>query len=209
MYQKILVAIDNSTLSELVFTNALALAKPLQAKLMLLHVLSMEDKGYPEFPSIPSLHYYPGLSDVPIETYRHQWDVYEQRELDHLKSFAEQAQKVGIETEITQISGAAGHQICELGQSWGADLICIGSRGRAGLRELLLGSISNFVMHHAPCSVLVMRGDGIPMTTEPSSSINQSHDEPLRESSGLRVPAVRTISQVEQEQALTHLSGWQ
>ena len=209
MYQKILVAIDNSTLSEQVFTNALALAKPLQSKLMLLHVLSMEDKGYPEFPAIPSLHYYPGLSDVPIESYRHQWDVYEQRELDHLKSFAEQAQKEGIETEVTQIPGAAGHQICELGQSWGADLICIGSRGRAGLTELLLGSVSNFVMHHAPCSVLVMRGDGMPMTTEPASSIKHSRDDRSHGSSRRSVPAVRTISQAEQEQALTHLSGWQ
>ncbi|MEO0375873.1 MAG: universal stress protein [Cyanobacteria bacterium P01_A01_bin.17] len=209
MYQKILVAIDSSTLTEQVFEQALALANSLQAKLMLLHVLSMEEEGYPEFPAIPSLHYYPGLSDLPLETYRHQWESYEKRELNRLQTFAEQARKAGVKTEVTQTSGAAGHLICEIGQSWGADLICMGSRGRAGLSELLLGSVSNFVMHHAPCSVLVMKGEGLNISVEESLPSSQAIDGDLPQSSPNSTPAVRTISQAEQERALTHLSGWQ
>ncbi|PZD71344.1 Putative universal stress protein [Acaryochloris thomasi RCC1774] len=209
MYQKILVAIDSSTLTEQVFEQALALANSLQAKLMLLHVLSMEEEGYPEFPAIPSLHYYPGLSDLPLETYRHQWESYEKRELNRLQTFAEQARQAGVQAEVTQTSGAAGHLICEIGQSWGADLICMGSRGRAGLSELLLGSVSNFVMHHAPCSVLVMKGEGLHMSVEESLPSSQAIDGDLPRSSPNSAPAVRTISQAEQERALTHLSGWQ
>jgi nucleotide-binding universal stress UspA family protein len=207
MYQKILVAIDNSTLTEQVFEQALALAQPLQAQLMLLHVLSMEEEGYPEFPAIPSLHYYPGLSDLPLDIYHHQWESYEQQGLDRLKTFAEQARKAGVKAEINQTAGAAGHLICELGQSWGADLICMGSRGRAGLSELLLGSVSNFVMHHAPCSVLVMRGEAKSVSIEESST-SQTLNTRLSEPSS-SISAVRTISQAEQERALTHLSGWQ
>jgi len=30
------------------------------------------------------------------------------------------------------------------------------SHGRTGLRELFLGSVSNYVLHHAPCSVMVV-----------------------------------------------------
>ncbi len=40
----------------------------------------------------------------------------------------------------------------------GADLIVVGRRGRSGLSELILGSASNYVLHHAPCSVLTLQG---------------------------------------------------
>lgn len=204
MYQKILVAIDDSIAAQQIFDQALALAKPLQAQLMLLHVLSMEEEGYPDFPAIPSLHYYPGLSDLPLDTYRHQWESYEQRGLERLNILAEQARKAGVEADITQRSGAAGHLICELGESWGADLIYMGSRGRAGLSELLLGSVSNFVMHHAPCSVLVMRGEinRKPVPVMATSSRNRNIDSYPSE-------PVCSIPQREQKQALSHLSGWQ
>jgi nucleotide-binding universal stress UspA family protein len=40
---------------------------------------------------------------------------------------------------------------------WPADLIVVGSRGKGGLRRLLLGSVAEFVARHAPCSVLIAR----------------------------------------------------
>jgi nucleotide-binding universal stress UspA family protein len=39
------------------------------------------------------------------------------------------------------------------------DLIVIGSRGMGGLKEFVLGSVSSGVLHHAPCSVLIVRGE--------------------------------------------------
>ena len=39
---------------------------------------------------------------------------------------------------------------------YGADLIAIGSHGRRGLNELVLGSVSNYVLHHVSCSVLLI-----------------------------------------------------
>ena len=38
-----------------------------------------------------------------------------------------------------------------------ADLIVLGSRGLSGIKAFLLGSVSDRVAHHAPCSVLIVR----------------------------------------------------
>jgi hypothetical protein len=50
-----------------------------------------------------------------------------------------------------------GPTICKLAHDWPADLIVLGNRGRSGMAELLLGSVSNYVLHHAACSVLVVK----------------------------------------------------
>ena len=38
-------------------------------------------------------------------------------------------------------------------------MIVVGSRGLKGLKEMFLGSVSNYVTHHAPCSVLIVRSE--------------------------------------------------
>jgi nucleotide-binding universal stress UspA family protein len=60
--------------------------------------------------------------------------------------------------EITHeiIKGNPEQEIVEIARSWGADLIVVGSHGR-GFWGRLLGSVSDGVLHHAPCSVLVVR----------------------------------------------------
>jgi nucleotide-binding universal stress UspA family protein len=48
--------------------------------------------------------------------------------------------------------------IVEEAKNWEADLIVVGSHGRGFWERLTLGSVSNAVIHHAPCSVLVVYG---------------------------------------------------
>ena len=47
--------------------------------------------------------------------------------------------------------------IPQIARSWGADLIIVGSHGRGFWGRMALGSVSDSVVHSAPCSVLIVR----------------------------------------------------
>lgn len=57
-------------------------------------------------------------------------------------------------------SGSPAKVIVETAEDWGADLIVVGSHGYGFWKRTFLGSVSNSVVHHAPCSVLVVRSPG-------------------------------------------------
>lgn len=60
-----------------------------------------------------------------------------------------------ISTEIIQ--GSPREVIVEEAEKWHADLIVMGSRGLGAWNRLLLGSVSSAVVHHAKCSVEIVR----------------------------------------------------
>jgi nucleotide-binding universal stress UspA family protein len=53
--------------------------------------------------------------------------------------------------------GDPADTICRVADRLGVDAIVVGSHGRTGLRRLFLGSVSEHVVRHAPCPVLVVR----------------------------------------------------
>lgn len=53
--------------------------------------------------------------------------------------------------------GAPAQAIVEAAEEWPADLIIMGSHGRGFWKRALLGSVSDRVVHHAPCPVLIVR----------------------------------------------------
>ena len=55
------------------------------------------------------------------------------------------------------IGGPPSQVIVEEAENWGADLILMGSRGLGAWNRLLLGSVSSAVVHHARCSVEIVR----------------------------------------------------
>ena len=155
MFAKILVAIDSSPMGKTIFDKALDLAKTTRASMMLLHVLSYED-GMP-MPASFGREYYTGLSSKALEIYQQQYKEFENQGLKLLQILADQAISAGISTEFSQNHGSPGQTICDLAFNWQADLIVMGRRGRSGINELILGSVSNYVLHHASCSVLVVQ----------------------------------------------------
>ncbi len=76
---------------------------------------------------------------------------------------AEQIKKIlpgsnsNVETEVRL--GAPARVIVDEAKDWNADLIVVGSHGRSFWGRLTLGSVSDAIVHHASCSVLVARAD--------------------------------------------------
>jgi Universal stress protein UspA and related nucleotide-binding proteins len=82
---------------------------------------------------------------------------YEQRVLDHLKREVESLGEVNVPVEFHLRVGVPWREIVRAAEELGATLIVIGSRGRRGLADVLLGSTVENVTRHAPCPVLVAR----------------------------------------------------
>ncbi|MGV0027075.1 universal stress protein [Phormidesmis priestleyi] len=165
MFHKLLVAVAQSEFDRQIFDEAIALANFNQAALMLLHVLSPFDEAYPgvAYPGIDGI--YPGIHQTTMQTCLDQWKKLEQEGVTLLRSLTQEAIHAGVMTEFTQNFGDPGRVICEVARSWEADLIMVGRRGRVGLSEFFLGSVSNYVLHHAPCSVLTVQKP-VPMKSE-------------------------------------------
>ena len=63
----------------------------------------------------------------------------------------------GAEVNGEILFGSPDSRIVEVAEQENADLIIVGSHGYNRWERLLLGSVSDSVVHHAPCSVLVVR----------------------------------------------------
>jgi nucleotide-binding universal stress UspA family protein len=62
-------------------------------------------------------------------------------------------------TEVVDLEGYPADTLIDYAEEVGASLVVVGSRGRGDLAALVLGSTSHRVVNHAPCDVLVARGD--------------------------------------------------
>ncbi|MEO0947282.1 MAG: universal stress protein [Cyanobacteria bacterium J06641_5] len=154
-YHKILVALDRTEDAAEIFASALSLSRTHNSNLRAFHCI-------PYLPSSPDLLaagtglgiYAPEVSNLS--------DTIAQATLDEVTSWLQDCQQragdCAVSCAFEQRVGDPGREICAAAQRWGADLIVIGRRGRAGLSEILLGSVSNYVMHHASCDVLIVQG---------------------------------------------------
>ncbi|OKH54306.1 universal stress protein UspA [Calothrix sp. HK-06] len=157
MFHKILVAIDNSDTYQPVLAKGISLAKLTAANLMLLNVISPFNEQYPYPTYIYPSTIVPAVHVEAVQEYMKQWEKLKQDRNDFLSQLCQQARDFSINAEFTLSFGDPGQMICEIARNWNADLIIIGRRGRTGLSELFLGSVSNYVLHHASCSILTVQ----------------------------------------------------
>lgn len=168
-FRKILVAIDRSSQASLVFSQALQQAHIAGGQLMIAHVVRPAS-------DIPAGSFM-GLGTIAdVDTYatlrraQHERAQKEVRQAqDWLRFYVQQATAKGVAVEVDCRSEEAAVWICRLAQNWGADLIVLGRRGHQGIKEIVLGSVSNYVIHHATCSVLVVQGTSVAADQAPAT----------------------------------------
>ena len=145
MYKRILVPIDGSTASQRGFDEALALAKRLDASMVLLHVIE----------------YYPVMMEMATAS---TWALVTTEMRQHgqrvLEQAHEAAQAAGVASE-TRLEDAAAARVCDLiVQQAGerkCDLIVMGTHGRRGIAHALIGSDAEQVLRMSPVPVLLVR----------------------------------------------------
>ena len=154
MFKKILVAIGDSSESQVVLSSGLTLAEKFGAQVLLLHIINPSTPtGFS--PLVGGM--FPIVNDAALEQYVKESKEYEQRGIDQLQAYAEQAKERGFQVEFSQNFGNSGRMICEVAKSWSADTIVMGRNQKSMLSEVFLGSTSNYVLHHAACSVMVIQ----------------------------------------------------
>jgi nucleotide-binding universal stress UspA family protein len=142
---KILLAIDDSTYSEAALDAVVSQTKPSEAEVRLLHVI----EPTPVYSDGSAWVYYPDYGEV-----RHE----QRQEAEGLIArAAETLRDAGFRVSTAIETGNPKVVLIDDAVSWHADLIVLGSHGRKGLDRFLMGSVSEAVARHAPCSVQIVR----------------------------------------------------
>ncbi len=154
-FKKILLAIDDSSVTPGILSQGLEVAKSLQADLMLFRCIHSKDLQV-----INSIPYEMGLG-IESVNYNYQEEQENlnrvtEENLQKLKNECEIATNHQLKIEYKYAIGDPGACICETAQNWSASMIVIGRKGHSMLVEALLGSVSSYVIHHAQCAVLVV-----------------------------------------------------
>lgn len=69
----------------------------------------------------------------------------------------DQLSRAGFKAQTAVEEGDPTSKIIDYASAWHADVIVMGSHGRRGMEHFLMGSVSETVVRHAPCSVEVVR----------------------------------------------------
>lgn len=179
MFDKVLAALDTEEQYRPVFERSLALAQATGAELHLLGVINRDSEAVQPLMSYPGVTGYPlTISDSLWSEYQENYKQLKERGIQILSTLVREASARGVRAEFLQQAGEAGRAICDRAKVIEADLIVVGSHGRRGLDELLMGSISSYVMHRAPCSVMVVHDKSMRESTKTKNTAE--HSAPAR-----------------------------
>ncbi len=153
---KILLATDGSREAELAARTTAELAEKTASELHLVHVYGIAP-WYPAYPEATTPGEWVAQEQNPMLEEDLQ-RTSEQRAREILDTEVEKARSAGATVAQAYLrEGGVAAEIVSLAEDIGAGLIVMGSRGRCGIRRALMGSVSDSVVRHAHCLVLVVR----------------------------------------------------
>jgi nucleotide-binding universal stress UspA family protein len=136
-WKTVLVATDGSRHSVAAAAKAVDFAASYGGRVVAVSVVDLPDEVYGVAP---------GAVDILIEKAR-----------GYAEAVAALAKQAGVTCTVAVREGASAPTIVQLAKEEGAGVIVMASHGRTGLSRLLMGSVTEKVIGHAPCPVLVVR----------------------------------------------------
>ncbi len=137
LHNKILVAVDGSKYSDAALREAINISKTCNSQLFAVHVVYL---------NVEYMAFGPGLEQKM-----------EQEAAKLLEKVKATAAKENVHCEtILKFDDQPYRPIIEEAKARNINLIVLGTHGRTGLEKMLLGSVAQKVIGHAPCSVLVV-----------------------------------------------------
>jgi nucleotide-binding universal stress UspA family protein len=136
-WKTVLVATDGSRHSAAAAAKAVDLAASYGGRVVAVSVVDLPDEVY-------------GVSPEAVEKI-----VGKAR--GYADAVAALAEKAGVRCAVAVREGPSAATIVQVAKEEGAGVIAMGSHGRTGLSRLLMGSVTEKVIGHAPCPVLVVR----------------------------------------------------
>jgi nucleotide-binding universal stress UspA family protein len=197
-FKKIVVGLDQSFKDSMVFARALEQARTHVSQMLIVHTLKYDRETPATITSgVTSGNHTDDARDMYAMLQRRQQTRIKQaseKAHDWLEMYFQQAIAKGIPTQLDCRASEPGLWLCEVAQRWGADLIVIGHRDHQGLKSVGTDSVTQYVLQHSPCSVLVV--NGVPNVPEhqPLSELNQiNQHEQLKKQALVKSP--RTAAQ--------------
>lgn len=150
MFKRILVPLDGSALSERALAPALKIGELEGSLVMLLRAPVAEVSMIPEVAGFGSYNLR-NLTEV-IEEARHEAKAY-------VAQLNQSSAKPNLAVESLVVEGEAAEVILATAREKQADLIVMSTHGYSGINRWVMGSVTERVIAHAPCPVLVIRAD--------------------------------------------------
>ena len=141
---RILLAIDDSKFSKAALQTVLARGPHAQPQVLVLHVV--------ESPTLLVGRDMAG--DAAMEK---AWEQHLEGAAALVDTAARTLRSKGVKATTSVERGSPKSKIIDVASKWHADLVVVGAHGRSGLDRFLIGSVSEAVARHAPCSVEIVR----------------------------------------------------
>jgi nucleotide-binding universal stress UspA family protein len=132
-------------------------------------VVSVADVGIPVTMEVQL-----GLYEQVLQSYIESADVARAQTREIATRAADRLNEAGREVTIDVREGSPAAAIVEAARAHGVDLVVMGTRAYTGLARIVLGGTARSVMLHAPCSVLVVRGQPVSAVAGPAVAVGAS-----------------------------------
>ena len=150
MFRRILVCLDGSGLSEQILQYASEEAIGGDREVVLLRAVSLSHSTTIAVPGV--------ISSIPPSPPAPQQLAAEEEEAkEYLDAKAKALKKIGIKTENVVLIGNPGEEIVDYAHKHKIDLIAIATHGRSGIKRMLFGSVTEYVIKNSKLPILLIK----------------------------------------------------